>query len=261
MGKSTPVFRAMENVMVENRGMDKGGISRFGGYSYFISGENPRFVVRFDVEKKSRVFFNFVYSGDSGDAAPAHATREKNGRVLSGQRLELTTAAASLGEAEAGETFEVVCPVAYNELVVSLNEVSAAMLDEELLADSVAQLGKSTESFQAKGARAWGRVTTRPGQIIFTTIPYESGWRAKVDGERIEIKTACDGAFVALEVPPGEHEVSLWYVPDGLVAGLALCAPALALLVFLTLQERKGCKKERSGEDDENHNSGDPVLQ
>jgi len=55
------------------------------------------------------------------------------------------------------------------------------------------------------------------------------GWRAQVDGEAAEIRTA-NGFFRALELPAGDHHLRFWFRPPGFHVGLFLTIIGLLIL-------------------------------
>ena len=61
-----------------------------------------------------------------------------------------------------------------------------------------------------------------PGWLV-TDVPWYPGWSARSDGQSLPV-TVLDGALVGVRLSPGRHQVSLDYVPGGLVPGLALSA-------------------------------------
>ena len=87
-------------------------------------------------------------------------------------------------------------------------------------------------------------VTADSPRRLLTTIPAEDGWRAYVDGERVETVAWLD-TFLSLDVPAGVHRVELRYTAPGLMPGLALgviSAAGLALAYVL-----RGKSKEKRG--------------
>ena len=74
---------------------------------------------------------------------------------------------------------------------------------------------------------------TQPALLVVAES-YFPGWRATVDGRRVEVVQA-DGAFLGVPVPAGSHDVTLSYhrssmVPIGravTVVTLLLCVPLL----------------------------------
>ena len=115
-------------------------------------------------------------------------------------------------------------------------------LDSQLLSDGLSPLTGAARP-RVDGARVSLTLTVEEGQAVVTTIPAEQGWQVTVDGEPVEAARFL-GAFLALELEPGEHTVELSYAPPGLtpalaLGGLALVWAALALL----LRRRPGEKK------------------
>jgi hypothetical protein len=78
---------------------------------------------------------------------------------------------------------------------------------------------------------------------VFTSINAWKGWRAYIDGRRVET-TMGNAAFVSLFVPRGKHHVRLIYWPESFVIGRAISAFTLIALVsvFVVLRRR-----DRSG--------------
>jgi len=60
--------------------------------------------------------------------------------------------------------------------------------------------------------------------------PAWKGWRAYVDGRRVELRIA-NIAFLGVHVPAGNHVVRVVYLPDAFVIGRTISAITLLLLV------------------------------
>lgn len=75
---------------------------------------------------------------------------------------------------------------------------------------------------------------TTDGHLLVADAIVRDGWTATVDGSPATI-TRAEGAFGAVQVPPGRHRVTLTYRPPGLVAGAAVSgAASLAIVALLT---------------------------
>ncbi len=84
-----------------------------------------------------------------------------------------------------------------------------------------------------------GTVKIGDGEVLFTTIPYEKGWTAYVDGKKCEIISA-QKAFISVMVPEGEHEVELCYKLPGFTVSICISIAALvAVLVLAFLKKKK----------------------
>lgn len=76
------------------------------------------------------------------------------------------------------------------------------------------------------------RITaTEDRSVLFTSIPYDKGWEAYVDGVPAHVGVSLNSAFIALILQPGEHEVQLTYVPP--YQFQATCISSLSAMFFL----------------------------
>lgn len=65
---------------------------------------------------------------------------------------------------------------------------------------------------------------------VMTTIPYDSGWTVKLDGEEVEPEKMFD-VFIALEIPAGNHTVTMSYTPPLFTLGLILSLFGVIMLI------------------------------
>ena len=82
--------------------------------------------------------------------------------------------------------------------------------------------------------RLAGNVRAEEPQVLLLTIPYSDGWSAQVDGKPAKIMRA-DTAFMAIDLPAGEHRVELRYATPGLMQGALVSAAGLACLAVLAV--------------------------
>ena len=81
---------------------------------------------------------------------------------------------------------------------------------------------------------------------IFTSIPYDEGWKVICDGEEVSYTKGAD-ALITFELPEGEHELSLEYSPDCFKFGAVISIAGLLAAVLMGASEilaRKNAKKE-----------------
>lgn len=97
--------------------------------------------------------------------------------------------------------------------------------------------GLRVESFS--DTRIKGAVTvTDDSNIMMTSIPYNPGWRVKVDGQRVETTKAW-GSLLAFPISSGEHTVELSFVTPGLLSGLLISLVSVGILVSLYRSQKK----------------------
>ncbi len=77
--------------------------------------------------------------------------------------------------------------------------------------------------------------------VLFTSIPYDDGWKVTVDGERIETFSVLEGAFLALELTPGDHTLIFTY--NSMNDRIGKYISVMALLVYLGLAVKDGWQK------------------
>lgn len=85
-----------------------------------------------------------------------------------------------------------------------------------------------------------GTVDSDEAQTLITTIPYDEGWTAKVDGKKVDTKAFQD-AFISIHVPKGKHKVTFSYLPKGFVIGAIsfIVSIGLFLLYLRYLKPKK----------------------
>lgn len=106
-----------------------------------------------------------------------------------------------------------------------------------------------------------GNVNALKSGLMFFSIPYEKGWSVYVDGEKVN---TCKLAYAMLgaEIPEGQHEITLKYVPEGFAAGTAATGTSAVLCGVIAYFDRRR-KKNGKPEDDkddklpDNEDNGD----
>jgi hypothetical protein len=74
------------------------------------------------------------------------------------------------------------------------------------------------------------------GWIVISETAW-TGWRAYVDGKRVEMKFA-NHAFLGLFVTAGRHHIRLMYLPDTFTRGRAISFATLALVIAIPVTRR-----------------------
>ena len=89
-----------------------------------------------------------------------------------------------------------------------------------------------------------GTVTADKDGLLYTSIPYQTGWRAKVDGKDADI-TVLGGSMCGIELAAGEHTVEIYYIPVNFLMGLGVSAIGLAVFMLLiAVASKKGLFKK-----------------
>ena len=84
--------------------------------------------------------------------------------------------------------------------------------------------------------------TTKDKQLVYTSIPYDEGWKVTVDGKAVETIEVTN-ALVAFYVDGvGEHDIELRYLPDVYVFGITVSLLCLGIFLLLVILHRWLCK-------------------
>ncbi|MBR6365412.1 MAG: YfhO family protein [Lachnospiraceae bacterium] len=135
----------------------------------------------------------------------------------------------SIGYVEAGKTIKVSTP---NDVKISGN---LYYFNGDVLAETVDKLKPgclAVTDFDSTHVN--GYVNAQSNGILFTTIPYEKGWTARVDGAIVDTEKCLD-TFLAIPITEGTHKIELSYMPDGFMPGLWISLGSILFLVCITM--------------------------
>ncbi len=102
-----------------------------------------------------------------------------------------------------------------------------------------------TFSYDSYGFTA--TITLDHPQLVFFSVPYESGWTATVNEKEVDVEKV-DYGFMAVRCEDGDNTIEFHYHTPGLREGLFLSADGLALLIIYLILTRKRAKADRQNE-------------
>lgn len=128
-----------------------------------------------------------------------------------------------LGWCLAGQEITVTC--SGNEIM----DARAYRFEESALEELYYQLepGGMTVTLWEDTALEGVVYAEEPG-LFFTSIPYDKGWTILADGQEIKGRKVM-GAFLGIDLPQGQHQISLRYQPPGLKMGIWISIGSLLL--------------------------------
>ena len=118
---------------------------------------------------------------------------------------------------------------------VIIGQPTVMTLCEEPFRETVAQLataGIQLTDFDV--TKLTGTVMAAEDGVLFTSIPYDSGWSVKIDGVPVETFAYHD-TWLMTKLSAGAHTVELNYLPQGYSVGLviSICSAAVLLLLLV----------------------------
>ena len=123
-----------------------------------------------------------------------------------------------------------------------------ATFDKEAFSSQIEKIDRSKVNTEAvsDGYARFGIKGLEQDETVLTTIPAEKGWTLYIDGNPAEYR-AYQEAFIAFDVPQGEHTAELVFAAPGLKPGACIsCVGAVLLAAFILIdKKRSGIKEKR----------------
>jgi uncharacterized membrane protein YfhO len=96
----------------------------------------------------------------------------------------------------------------------------------------------SLQNIKESNNRIEGDVDLTRKGILVLSVPYSKGWNATVDGEKAKLLKA-NILYSALELPEGEHHITLTYRTPYLLEGFIISMVSLFLFIGITVALRR----------------------
>ena len=178
--------------------------------------------------------------------AKANGAQTVSGRIEDNENVKFENnrgCIASFGNAQKGDTIY---------LDVTFDENSAGYIDCYVYTMDVPKWDGLYNHFNEQSlnvtefsdTKIHGTVTAKNDGVLMTSIPYEKGWSAYVDGKKVDVFDIYN-AFCAIDLPAGEHTVTFKYIPAGFIIGNVVCVSSIIALIALYYVE-KNFKRRRA---------------
>ena len=83
-----------------------------------------------------------------------------------------------------------------------------------------------------------GNISLDDDMTIYTSIPYDEGWKVYIDGERVETFTLGD-ALLAFDCNKGTHKITLKYEPPLMLIGMIISGLTGAIVIIYILRGKQ----------------------
>lgn len=136
----------------------------------------------------------------------------------------------NLGEMDSGTEFTVT--IEYKEGKGGSVVSHVCTMDETVWQDAYKMLSASMLDVTDYGDSCLkGTINVQEDGVFVMSVPYEAGWKLKVDGHTREINELIGGAWISTSLSAGEHQIELSFRPPGLIAGLLITLASIGLLI------------------------------
>lgn len=229
-------FSEAEMIKEENVHIEDQGSVLF--YSKTTPNKLRKMTYSIDVPARSQAYLSLYGRGMEVEAiTKVNGLEQRTGLEEHGQYY-------NLGYYEKAQKIQVEVSFT-GEGVVHLVKPTAMFMNVDVFEKSVQAIQKQGVSFETKGRIAEADVNLAKDQVVLTTIPYDKGWRAYVDGKEVAIPTFKD-AFLALPVSQGTHKIKFVFLPEGFKIGLGLFISCNVLFGLFNWQVCKKREQEQS---------------
>ena len=164
-----------------------------------------------------------------------------------------------LGDLEAGQQINI--EYIYNNISNSGSaSLYMATYDEnkyaythQLLSQNMLKVEKYEDGY------IYGTIDMPERKTMFTSIPYDEGWKILVDGEETEY-CAIGKAFIGVDMTPGVHTVEMIYIPVGLKLGIIISVGAWIILLLGTILYSKRDKVDEESDEAKVENDDEQEM-
>lgn len=149
---------------------------------------------------------------------------------------------ASIGEFNKGDKISIYAKLKQGQSGTA--QVYVNLLNKDVFEKGYKIVSKDVmKTTKLTGSSMEGTINVSEDGLFYTSIPYEEGWTAVVDGKKVDI-TPVGQSLVAFPLSKGEHDIQLYYYPKGFWIGVALsltCAAffAAACVYVYIFRKRK----------------------
>ncbi|MEE0929832.1 MAG: YfhO family protein [Acutalibacteraceae bacterium] len=151
----------------------------------------------------------------------------------------------SLGVYDKGESVKIAIP--YSVGTSGTSNVWVCEFNESVYQKGYEKLNDEMyEITEFETSTISGTITAKEDGVMYTSIPYEEGWTAYVDGKEVEITPLANNALVSIDLTKGEHTVTFKYMPKGFAMSFTLFVVGILVFVVLIIFEHFYLKKKKN---------------
>lgn len=162
----------------------------------------------------------------------------KNGEQLRANE-KLNSQVIHVGEVKAGVPVTISLKLKYGDQNSGTIGIMAAAFNQtafQSFYDQLADEGLMVESYTSDYIK--GSVNVKKDGVFLTSIPYDGGWKVKVDGKEMQTYAIAE-AFTAFDLEKGYHDITFHYQPSGMYAGIGITTLSFFILCFVWRWKRK----------------------
>lgn len=213
------------------------GIGAKNNYSYELDNPNslkeiPTVRAKIINPKKQRLFF-YIDSPNSSRFKYKIGEKQEDREISTGrslidfgivdamQEIEIEFSLNRKGEHEKtfrkSGNFKLFCASFENDIF----EKAYKELEDEMLIIN-----------NYKSTKLEGEINVLKNGVLFTSIPYDKGWKVYIDGKKAEPLKIANGGLLAINLEKGNHNIIFKYEIQGFKIGIFISTISLVVLIF-----------------------------
>ncbi len=165
---------------------------------------------------KNKQAYLSLYLMDYFEAKSSTATLFIDGKKVKSQ-LNITGQYLDLGTFKEAKTITFKVNF-YGSPKVTFMKPKVMLLDLPAFEQTAKKIQENELPIQTTNNGAHFSYDLKESKTLFTTIPFDQGWEAFIDGKKVPLSTFKD-SFLTLKLPKGKHQVKLRFVPQGFKLG------------------------------------------
>lgn len=238
--ETVEVFKKVEFSEEDFENLERSYISGHAKYTPIDEEESSRVVYNLNLPSGTRLFCFFP------SEYPREVNLSANGASKGTFFANETDRIVDLGEFVKDDVSVSLLLEDENLYISEKSDFYFAYIDEDVFMEALSRLQKGNLNInEHSDTRLYGTVNVGEGQnILFTTIPYDEGWNAYIDGEKAELIKTAD-SLLALEISTGEHTVEFKYMSDAFVYGCVITAVGVIAFAGAVVFERFRVKRRK----------------
>jgi len=127
---------------------------------------------------------------------------------------------------------------------INSDNIKIYYLDYKNVVNEINKLKKEQLEYKIESNKLKGTIKTTGGTLLLT-IPYENGFKIKVDSKSTNYEKVLD-SFIGIELTEGEHEIIVEYEQPGLKFGIIVSGLSIiTIMIFLKKGEKCEVNKKK----------------
>lgn len=194
-----------------------------------------------DVPAHAQAYLSmFLMQSKSGNSTISLEVPNKN--IVSNSNLSMVGQYLDLGKYQSGERIRFTTKI-FGSSSMAFAKPNVILLDTKKYAAAAERLSRNSASLAISSSKITGEAKARQAKSwLYTSIPYDSGWRAKVNGRSVKTRSI-NNTFLTLPLAKGKNKISLQFWPEGLGLGALMSLSGIAVFCTITFFECKSRKK------------------